>query len=556
MITWIQQTFQQHFRVVFAVLLGLVIISFVFTIGVPGVGRAERRAMSRPFFDLNLTAEADARKLNGDAQLSVFLQAGYMALDGERLQQYALQRYTGLALAERLGLPAPTRPELEEHIKKMQRFVGENGQFDAKKYSEFRDSLKKMPGVSEADITRVLSDDIRGERVQKLLAGPGYVLPTEVKKQVAAADTTWSVSVVSIDYGTFNPTIKPTDAELTKFFEDNAFRYEIPRQVVLSYVEFPASAYVGQVTVTETDIRAYYDTNPARFPKPGAPATPAATVASNPEADFAAVRPQVEAALKLERAQRLAARAASDFAVALYERQLPFGSPEISKVIEAQKLTFKELAPFGENNVPAVLGRNPQISEEAFRLNKDRYFSDALQTETGSVVLFWKDNVQPRQPALAEVRAKVASDFVEEEKRKRFVELGRTLRTQLSARVKAGEAFDKAVEAAAAANGVKAETKSFSNFTLRQRPQDLDYAIYGPLENLNKGEVSELVRSQNNKGLLVYAADKKVPEMSESNPNYISTRAQLAQFTAARNSGEYLEEILAAELAKSAPAAQ
>ena len=33
MISWIQKYFQHHFRVIFAVLLGVVIIAFVFTIG-------------------------------------------------------------------------------------------------------------------------------------------------------------------------------------------------------------------------------------------------------------------------------------------------------------------------------------------------------------------------------------------------------------------------------------------------------------------------------------------------------------------------------------------
>jgi len=50
MISWIQRTFQQHFKTVFAVLLGLIIISFVFTIGAaPGIGRADRATLKREF---------------------------------------------------------------------------------------------------------------------------------------------------------------------------------------------------------------------------------------------------------------------------------------------------------------------------------------------------------------------------------------------------------------------------------------------------------------------------------------------------------------------------
>ena len=51
MISWIQKTFQHHFRTVFAVLLVLIIISFVVGINASGgFGQAERRHVDRPFF--------------------------------------------------------------------------------------------------------------------------------------------------------------------------------------------------------------------------------------------------------------------------------------------------------------------------------------------------------------------------------------------------------------------------------------------------------------------------------------------------------------------------
>ncbi|HLP25625.1 MAG TPA: peptidyl-prolyl cis-trans isomerase, partial [Acidobacteriota bacterium] len=61
MISWIQTYFQKHFRTVFAVLLGVVIISFVFTIGAaPGIGRAGNKVLEQPFFGHNLGNEQDA----------------------------------------------------------------------------------------------------------------------------------------------------------------------------------------------------------------------------------------------------------------------------------------------------------------------------------------------------------------------------------------------------------------------------------------------------------------------------------------------------------------
>lgn len=561
MITWIQQTFQQHFRIIFAVLLGVTIISFIFTIGAaPGIGRADREVLKRPFFGLNLGSEEDKQKVFGDANTSVYLIAGYTALDEGRLQQYAFNRYASVALADQLHLPPPSETEITEHIKGMQRFAGENGQFDAKKYSEFRDSLKKNSRITEADLSRVLSDDIRAERAQKLLGGPGYVLPSEVKRELTLADTNWTLGVASFDYASFNPTINPTEADISKYFEEKAAQYEIPPKVSVSYVDFPATAFVSQVNVTEPDVRAYYDSNPARFPKPTPAADPTKPAVpptpADPAADYAAVRPQVEAALRMERAQRLATKEASDFAVLLFERKVAFGSPEIANLVSQRHAVLKDLPPFAENEMPPVFGGNPQIAEEAFRLNKERFFSDALPTDSGSVILFWKETIPSRQPTLAEVRAKVSADYIAEEKRKRFVEIGRNVRSLIATRLKAGEPFEKAVEAVASSQGLKAEAKMHPAFTLRQRPQDLDMSALNALEHLEKGELSEMVHTQNAKGLLVYAADKKVPEINESNPQYATTRTQLAQFTAQRTTGEYLRQMIDVELAKSAPAAQ
>ncbi len=556
MISWIQRTFQHHFRTIFAVLLGLLIISFVVTYAPSsGIGRAENRVLTRPFFDLNLASQEDQTRLAGDAALSVNLQAGYMGLESDQLQQYALQRYAALHMADQLHVPAPTSDELAGMVKTLRAFAGDDGQFDAKRYATFRDSLKTNPRLTEADVSRVLSDDWRASRVEQLLGGPGYVLPADIKTQLVQADSTWTVAVATADYTGFAPSIKPTDADLAKFFEENAFRYEIPPRVSATYVDFPVTAYAAQINVTDADVKAYYDANPARFPKPADPkaATPAKDEKPDPAADFAAVRPQVLTALKFERAQRLAVKAASDLAYALFDGKVTSG-PALDALLAGGKLVRKPLAPFTREAGPAELGGSPQIADAAFKLDRDRFYSDALTSPTGAVVLFWQDTLPSRKPLFAEMREKVSADYIENEKRRLFVELGKSLRTQIEARVKAGEVFDKAV-AAVAGSTVKVETKSLPAFTLRQPPQDIDYSVLGPLERLEKGQVSEMVIAQD-KGTFLYVIDKKLPDLAESSPAYIAARTQLASSISRFNSDSYLQDLVAQELKKSEPVAQ
>ncbi len=556
MISWIQRYFQHHFRLIFAVLLAIIIVAFVFTIGAsPGIGTADRRAIDREFFGYNLARAQDQQRLMGDAQLSVALQFGSFGGIGEdQVQNYAFNRAAALHLADQWHVPAATTQEITDAIKNLRMFHGPDGQFDARQYATFRDNLKTNPaGMSEGDIVRVIGDDVRIEKVNKLLAGPGYVLPGEVGNQLERADTTWTIATITADYATFQPEIKPTEAELNQFFEENSFRYEIPPRVVASYVKFPASDYEPKVSLTDAEVRAFYDANPARFPKPaadaGKPAAPA-VMPTDSAADFAAVRPQVEAALKRERARSMATKAASDLALSLYEAKVTHG-PELDSFLARHQLASQPLAPFTRESGPAELGGAREITAEAFRLNTDRMVSDAIPTSDGAVVLFWRETLPATQPLFSAVREKVAADFVESEKRKRFVELGRKIWQQLAARLKAGDSPEKAAEVASTA-GVKLEAKTLPAFSLRTPPQDVDYSVFGALERLEKGEVSEMVIGAD-KGTFVYALDKQAPDLSESNPRYAETRNQLAMMSGRMSGAAYLSNLVEQELERTAP---
>jgi peptidyl-prolyl cis-trans isomerase D len=550
MISWIQITFQKHFRVFFAVLLVFIIVSFVIYFA-PGMGigmGSTPRVQPRPFFGVNLSSEEDSSRLFNDAGLSVFLQAGYPALEQDRMQEYALMRHAGLHLARQLNLPAPTESELSEFIRTLGAFTGAQGEFDATRYQQFRDNLKGNPQLSEGDVSRVIADDLRYQRVQRLLAGPGYVLPSEVKAELARAETSWTLAVAELDYTAFAPTLSPSEADLTKFFEDNAFRYEIPARVSALYVEFPAAAYASQVSLTDDEVRAYYQANSFRFPKPEN--APAITAGDPSDADFLAVRPQVESALRLERARQLAASAASDLSVALFENKVPMSG--VGAFLAARNLSLQPLPPFGADSVPPQLGGNPQIAAEALRLNANRHFTDALPTPNGSAVLFWQETIPSRTPEFAEVRERVRADVLADEKRKRFIEQGRAVREAIASRLKSGESFEQAAVAAAEAAGLKATTKNVAAFTAQNPPADLNQAAFGALESLDQGGVSEMILSGNT-GLLVHAVTKQLPDVSEANPQYATLRGQIAQFAGARNASEYLRELVDNELASTAP---
>lgn len=560
MISWIQKYFQHHLKVIFAVLLAVTIVSFIFTIGAaPGIGNADRQGVEdRMFFQYNLSRQTDQQRLMGEASLSANLRVGaFGQLDGEQIQNYAFQRAANLHLADAWHIPAPTAAEITEQIKTLRMFAGQDGQFDAKAYQTFRDNLKTNPrGLTEAEVLRVIGDDVRAEKVQSLLSGPGYVLPADVKNQLKRTDTNWTLATASVDYAAFKPEIKPTDADLTQFFEQAGSRYDIPPHVVISCLDFSALEYLPKVTVTDAEVRAFYDANPSRFPKPADPAKPDAakpdaTKPADPNADFAVVRAQVESTLKFDRAQKLANKAASDLSLAIFEAKARTVD-SLAAFLAARKLTPKPVPAFARDAAPAELGGSPEAVAEAFRLAKDRPVSDAISTSTGAVILFWKETQPTRKPLFTEVKDKVVADYVEGERRKRFIELGKTAKAELENRLKAGESLDKAGPAVAAAHDLKLEVKAIPAFALRNRPQDLDYSVLGALERLEKGQISDMIFS-GEKGIFVQAVDKQSPDLSEANPRFAETRTQIAGFTGRLGASAYLSELVERELKQTVP---
>jgi peptidyl-prolyl cis-trans isomerase D len=553
MITWIQRTFQKHTKLVFLFLLFAITIPFVFTIGAaPGIGKAGNKVKEQMFFGVNLGKEDEARRIMTDGNLSAQLKAGYNALEGAQLQQYALQRVAGLAVADELHLPAPTSDQVAKYVLTLRAFLDQAGQFDQKRYTAFGDSLKGGSSITTADVNRVLRDDTRLEQVAKVVGGPGYVLPPDVKQQLIRSDSSWTVQVASLDYAAFNPAISTGDDVLKKFHEENAFRYEVPARPRLSYVEYKAADFMPPNNPTEAELRASYTANAASFPVPAEADKKDALAPATPVDNFPKVRAQVEVAIKNAAAGRLASKAANDLTVALFEQKqagkLSANSAELTAFLASVRRPAAAIPPFSPDSPPANLAWLGNYAEPISRLSKDRFFSDPLQTPDSFVVLLWNDDLPGYKPAFTEVHDKVATDYKESQKRKLFSERGRALSAQLQAAAKSG-----ATAFAAAAAAEKLDVKSYANFTLREPPKDLPYSALSTLSALAPGAVSDMM-STGEQGLLVYVQDKKLPDLSPSNPRYVELQKQMMLYTAGNNENSYLSGLVENELKKTPPA--
>lgn len=553
MFTWIQRYFQRHFGIICVLILAAMAVPLV-VVFTPssGIGQGDRTIASRTVFGYNLASQEDQTRLFGDANLSATMQLGYAGINGEQLQQYALQRAAALHLADEWHIPASTQAEVTEYIKSLRTFSTPEGGFDAQRYAGFRESLKAGGRITEGDVSRIFAADVRADKVRKILAGPGYVLDADVDIQLKRIETVWTLGVASIAYDSYDPAIKPTNDQLAQFFGENSFRYEIGPRVSATYVAFPTTDYLPTVSVTEDEVRALFEADLARFQKPAATAEDAKATAAAGPADFALVRDQVESSLRRTKAQRLATKAASDLSLAFYESNLSNDPATLASFLSAHRAKEISLKPFTRTEGPAELSHSADVAEAAFKLNEERFYSDAITVADGAVLLLWKETMPARTPLLTEVMTKVTADYVENEKRKQFVELGRSVKTHIEARLKAGDDFASAAKSAASAKSVEIETKTLAPFALSNPPAEDAFAQYNVLENLSRGAVSDMVITRE-AGILVHAVDKQLPDLNPANPKYAETRAQIAAFTSQMSAGSILGEMVQQELAKSEP---
>jgi len=117
-------------------------------------------------------------------------------------------------------------------------------------------------------------------------------------------------------------------------------------------------------------------------------------------------RQDIAQKLRVERGRQLAFARAGD----VYEEVLTSGS--LARGAEATGEQVRSTAMFKRSLPPAELARRQELVVAAFRLNQGELSSIVPTGDGGYAILFVPEREEPRIPALAEIRARVAEDFI------------------------------------------------------------------------------------------------------------------------------------------------
>jgi SurA N-terminal domain/PPIC-type PPIASE domain len=307
----------------------------------------------------------------------------------------------------------PTTAEVADAVKSLQVFHGENG-FDLARYTEFADRALAPMGFNEAQIEELASDQIKLERVKKILNAGVSVPESEMRHSYEQAYARMDVSVVRFRFEDFAKDVPVNDAEIAKYFEGRKAQLKTDEKRKVKFVQFGLTDEQKKLTGKQ----------------------------------------------RIDVLQKLADKA-NDFTEALQAMGADF-----DRVVAKFKLTTKATGDFSKASPDPLLAGTPQLAQAAFALTKESPNSDAIQTPDGFDIEHLM-NVEPsRSLTLEEARPQIVEALKKQGVQQMVAMKATNIAHQLRDELKSGKPLAEAVAHA----GVKAE--KLPAFALADNPPD------------------------------------------------------------------------------------
>ncbi|MDR1435910.1 MAG: SurA N-terminal domain-containing protein [Puniceicoccales bacterium] len=490
MIDALQRFLSKHRRWLFACLLALVVVPFVFTIGAtPGcVGGAGRRGGK--FFSVNISSPREVEDLQRAAAFSLHFAN---VTENVPLDSAMMARAAWLWIADKLQIPDPAEDALRAFIESRPAFWDDEMKFSEKRYEEFFGALRDQAPELERFIARTLADDWRIGTVANVLAAADFSASSEAKLRARQLATEWTLRVATLRFLDFHPAINIGESDLESFYNG---RRELFRTPVM--VEFDRISFLEEG-------------------------------GGSPQSDC-------ESGDAAERANEFIYRLC--------------GAEEDGAPVEGEAVAV-ELGGSREGPFRAIGGAegDEKIPEQqrraALQLDGGNRLSGPLPLEGGVCVLVLKRRTEPRDLAFWEVRAAVEQHYRRQKQVDLFIAHATELRKRLLAKMADGEPFEEA----AAVLGLELG-HPIAPFTVRNLPDEIPAEWIGSFLPLGNGAVTEFLPIGRPDLQLWHVAAKKVPAESALVEDIAAFEAENAAAAGPIFLRQLVEELIVDEMGK------
>jgi len=140
----------------------------------------------------------------------------------------------------------------------------ENGRFSHDRYENFLRAQNMTNLVFEARLRR----DLLQQPLMDVFGETGFVANGVVDRIVRLSEQTREVEIATLTPAAFVSQIKVEESAVKAYFDTHAREFEIPEQVRLEYVVLSLDNLAAQTEVSPQEVKQAYDQNPGRFGSP------------------------------------------------------------------------------------------------------------------------------------------------------------------------------------------------------------------------------------------------------------------------------------------------
>lgn len=244
----------------------LIIIVFIFW----GVGTVREREQT-------IIGEVNGKKISiGEFQNAVNIVAeNYKAILGdkfdykifsEQIKKTAWEMLVDQAIltqvAEELKLKVSPQEVIDE-IQKVDAFK-ENGVFKREKYVEVLRYNKIMPSQFEAQTEKSLLL----KKVRTFLKNAVTTTDSEIENWYLLKNRKIKAGYITLNYKDFAKEVSVTEEDIKKYYDDNKEQFKKPEKASITYYLLPISDFISNIKPDEKDLKDYYDEHKDEFFEP------------------------------------------------------------------------------------------------------------------------------------------------------------------------------------------------------------------------------------------------------------------------------------------------
>ena len=471
-------------------------------------------------------------------QMMNLVQAQYVVLQGrelhktldtmDQLKQQAVVQLLMDRKAQELGVHV-TDAELLQQVRRLPLLLNESGQFEPERYRRLLIYLNNH-GINEAAFEQVLRSQLLHEKLQQLVVSAATATPTEVQQAFLPLNEKVTIDLVRFEMADYLAPITVSNAEVRAFYDESKESFRTPAKVKIRYATFPIADAEKTIQLSDDEINEFYERNRFKY-----------TGTNNVPQPLEAVKPEVKAELLKLRAERAAGDRATELTIKLV-RPSDAAKPDFAKLCTGMNVAVRETGYLSAvDKLPGLeVGRD--FLQKAFSLAPDVPYSDPIAGSNAFYVLEYVDGKPSAIPPFEEVQDQATEQVKKLRRYAATLDRARALVEQLKKLVAGGQTFT----AACAELKLKVETPPA--FTVADEKLDLPAAasIQQAVLAMPVNATSDLIRTLTG-GVVFHLRDRQPADFAAFEKNQARYTQQVLQRNRQALFNAWLQELIRTE---------